>query len=294
MKYANLHLHTNYSDGVLTPLELCRKAKAMGYGALAITDHNTVSGWKAFRTAAEAESMGYLLGMECNVMDAGRNFHIVAYDFDPAAPGIAAYIRTNEETMYRITRAKFDACLQRGHIAGITWQEVLEDAPEGCWICNEQVFASLVKRTDVTQKDYWPFVKGFNGTAVEVENTIRPYTARELIGMIRDAGGVASLAHPQKQTQYLPELHNAGLNCVEYDHPDIDNFDAAEARAFALSHGMYLAGGTDHTGQLSNYPEQRGDPPHMKESAFLQSLANDVRCGATEEEFLALCQRVYG
>ena len=100
MKYANLHLHTNYSDGVLTPLELCRKAKAMGYGALAITDHNTVSGWKAFRTAAEAESMGYLLGMDCNVMDTGRNFHIVAYDFDPTAPGIAAYIRTNEETMY--------------------------------------------------------------------------------------------------------------------------------------------------------------------------------------------------
>ena len=52
MKFANLHLHSIYSDGAQTPDELFTKAKEMGYGALAITDHNTVTGWDDFKDKA--------------------------------------------------------------------------------------------------------------------------------------------------------------------------------------------------------------------------------------------------
>ena len=52
MKYANLHLHSVHSDGVYTPRELCEIAKKMGYGGIALTDHDTVSGCAAMKKAA--------------------------------------------------------------------------------------------------------------------------------------------------------------------------------------------------------------------------------------------------
>ena len=294
MKYANLHLHSIYSDGVLTPMELCQKAKEMGYSALSLTDHNTDSGWADFKAACEATGMDYILGQECAALGDGYNFHIVAYDFDPTAPAMAEYIKNEEETMMRVTKAKFDACIEQGLFGGITWQEVLDKFPNRLWICNEQVFATLVEKTEMTQGDYWTFARGFNGQKVDVEKTNRKYTAKEMITVIRDAGGIPSLAHPHKQTHHLPWLYDLGLLCVEYDHPDLTPYDAAEARAFALSHKMYLSGGTDHTGLLANHAAERKLPPDFEKSCFLIPLDMDVRCGTTKEEFEMLKNRVLG
>lgn len=54
MKYANLHLHSMYSDGVCTPEELCALAVKKGYGAVALTDHETTRGLKRMGEAAAA------------------------------------------------------------------------------------------------------------------------------------------------------------------------------------------------------------------------------------------------
>ena len=54
MKYANLHMHSIYSDGIYTPEELCALAKGKGFRAVALTDHETVLGVEKMRTAAAA------------------------------------------------------------------------------------------------------------------------------------------------------------------------------------------------------------------------------------------------
>lgn len=295
MKYANLHLHSTYSDGVLTPMELCQKAKELGYGALSLTDHNTDSGWADFKAACEATGMDYILGQECTARGDGYDFHIVAYDFDPTAPAMAEYIKNEEDTMMSKTKAQFDACIEKGLFGGITWQEVLDKFPNRLWICNEQVFATLVEKTEMTQADYWPFIKNFNGQRqVSYTATNRKYTAKEMIKVIRDAGGIASLAHPHNQTQHLPWLHDLGLMCVEYDHPDIDCNDGVEAYKFAKEHGMYLAGGTDHTGLLANHTAERGYPASFDPRKNICAYDKDVRNGVTKEEFEALKNRIYG
>ena len=85
-----------------------------------------------------------------------------------------------------------------------------------------------------------------------------------------------------------------GIRAVEYDHPDLDKYDAAEACAFAASRkDVYLCGGTDHTGKLSNFPELRGDPAPLY-PPFTMSLSTDVRCGVTKEEFDMLKNRALG
>lgn len=294
MKFANLHLHSIYSDGAQTPDELFTKAKEMGYGALGITDHNTVTGWTDFKDKAEKHNMDYILGMEANGMIGTGNFHFVCFDFDITDNKVAAFLKHHHEIMHVNAKAKFDSLIANKLIPEITWQNVLDDCGGNVWMCNEQVFYSLVKRTDMTQKDYRKFFLAFRAAPVEKTAEIIYEPAEDIIKMIRNAGGVIGLAHPHCLTRHLEELYKMGMNAVEYDHPDIDENDIKGVLEFAKGKKVYLCGGTDHTGQLSNYPHERETNPDDRDPGFLVPLTADVRNGVTKEEFYNLKNRIYG
>ena len=57
MKYANFHMHSTYSDAAFTPEQLVLIGKALGYKALALTDHETDGGWTEFRYAAQKQGI---------------------------------------------------------------------------------------------------------------------------------------------------------------------------------------------------------------------------------------------
>ncbi len=294
MKFANLHLHTIYSDGAQTPDQIFAKAKEQGFGALAITDHNTITGWRAFSEAAEKYGMDCILGMEANGMHGTANLHFVCFDFDENDNKVKEYLKYHHEIMYVNAKAKFDSLVKQNYIKGITWQDVLDDCKEPMWMCNEQIFASLVNRTEMTQADYRKYFLAFRAAPVEQSAKIVYSEAEDIIKIIRNAGGVIGLAHPHCITKYLPELYEMGMNAVEYDHPDIDEKDIAEILEFAKDKKIYMAGGTDHTGMLSNFPLERETDPEDRDPCFLVPLSTDVRNGVTKEEYLALKNRIYG
>lgn len=294
MKFANLHLHTIYSDGAQTPDQIFEKAKEQGFGALAITDHNTVTGWRAFSAAAEKHGMDRILGMEANGIYKDGNFHFVCFDFDATDNKVAEYLRYHHEIMYVNAKAKFDSLVEQGYIGGITWQDVLDDCSEPMWMCNEQIFASLVKRTEMTQADYRKYFLAFRAAPVKESAKIVYHDAEDIIKIIRNAGGVIGLAHPHGITKHLPELYKMGINAVEYDHPDIDQRDIDDVLEFARGKKIYMAGGTDHTGMLSNFPLERETDPEDRDPCFLVPLSADVRNGVTEEEYYNLKNRIYG
>lgn len=293
MKYANLHLHSCYSDGVYTPKELCEKAKKMGYGALALTDHETVSGCKAMAKAAAKAGLEYIPGFEAYAQEFGTSFHITCFDFDTDDKAICEYFRKLSIGAELFTHAKFDSLAANGIVKGITWQNVLDDAPENCWLCNEHIFASMIKRLGYTQSNYWDYMAEFRKQKVEVEKPFVDLSASTLISMIHNAGGITVLAHPHNQTQYLPALRELGLDGVECDHPDIYDKDIKAALTFAKENKMYISGGTDHTGQLGNAVDERGDFPGRREGTGVP-YDTDVYCGVTYAEFEAIKNRIYG
>ena len=97
MKYANLHLHSTYSDAGFTPEQLVRLGKSLGYRALALTDHETDGGVKAFMACAKEEGLDALAGIEF-YGDLGRDdLHIVALDYDMDNPALRAFVRERIE-----------------------------------------------------------------------------------------------------------------------------------------------------------------------------------------------------
>ena len=293
MTYANLHMHSIYSDGIYTPYELCELAVRKGWRAVALTDHETTRGVENMRAAAETFGLQFLRGIEVTAHGLGvraGGFHIVGLDFDPDHPRMRAYTEWAEQNITDLSVKRLDYCLKEGLIKDITWRDVEERFPDVGWYCNEQVFKLLQERQGLDDREYWAFVNHFNGAPVKGTSNSRP--AEEMIDIIRAAGGVAILAHPHEQTQYLPELARMGLGGVEVDHPDLTPEDSAQAIRLAEKLGLYQSGGTDHTGILGNNMK-RGNGMVLKHAPLIP-FDTDVSCGISQEAFQKLQNRVNG
>lgn len=279
MKYANLHLHSNYSDGSFTPRELTVIAKSLGYGALAVTDHETNGGVRELLEAAEAEGMDAVPGVEFYADGWGAGFHITALDFDNDDPAFNALVRERCELYIEYSRKCVERALRLGLIHDITWNDILDDCDEGMWICVDQIWAVLRKKRIIPRSGDVSNLR-FEMFRSEEARTYAPKhpSVETVIPIIRKAGGIAAIAHPYKQTQYVEKLVGVGMNGIEVSHPDLME-DSHLAIAAADAFHLYRCGGTDHTGALSGCGGKYA----------VQALQ-----GITEEEFEILKERRLG
>jgi len=88
----------------------------------------------------------------------------------------------------------------------------------------------------------------------------------------------------------LSSVHSMGLAGIEVDHPDMDEFDKAEAWRIATEIGLYRSGGADHTGLTGNNMK-RGDEPNSRNVTPYDA---DVENGAEKEDFEAIVARRFG
>src|SRR5689334_24881167 len=82
MTYADLHLHTQFSDGTYTPEELVVEAQRQGLGVLALTDHDTVEGCARAAAAAQNAGIEFIPGTELTAEHEGNELHILGYCLD--------------------------------------------------------------------------------------------------------------------------------------------------------------------------------------------------------------------
>jgi len=253
MKFANLHLHSNYSDGAFTPEQLVYMVKSMGYKAIALTDHDTFGGVNETLEAAKLEGMEAISGIEfiCNVN--GIRFDITGLDFDMNDPGIKALANYRCEAYAEYTKISIERAVENGYLHDITWKEIVDFCDEGMWICVDQVWSLLKKKKIIPRVgEAWELRSKIFEDPISKSHYPPLTSAEEVIRTIRKAGGVACLAHPQGTVKYLPELIAMGLNGVEVSHPDLDS-DPHPLAAYEASkaYKLYRSGGTDHTGVLS-------------------------------------------
>ena len=279
MKYANLHLHSTYSDAGFTPWQLVVIGKALGYHALALTDHETDGGVKEFFKATRTEGIQSISGSEFYGDGFGGKFHIVGLDYDMDNPAIRAFIKKQCDERTECTRKCVQRGIDLGFIQGITWDDVMQDLGENTWVCIEQLFSTL-RRKRVMDLCGGPDAVRQNCFKGEAKAFFPSHpSAEEVIKLIRGAGGVAILAHPYKQTQYVEKLVEVGLNGIEISHPDLYENTAALALEAAETFKLYKSGGTDHTGPMSCCDGIYAIPAYQ---------------GITEEEYTILTERRLG
>jgi predicted metal-dependent phosphoesterase TrpH len=250
---ADLHSHSSASDGTRPPAEVMRRAGAAGLDAIALTDHDTVTGVGA---AASALPSGLILvpGMELSCRRNGHSVHLLAYMFDPDHPELATQTQAIRDS--RVDRAREMVAKLAGLGTGVTWEQVTAIAGDGVigrpHIARAMVAAGVVDSFDDAFTPEWI---GPGGRAHVHRYALDPAQAVRIVGA---AGGVCVLAHPFAQARgwlvpedLITELTTVGLAGVEVAHPDHSEAERKQLAGLVAKLGLVATGGSDDHGQLT-------------------------------------------
>lgn len=246
-----LHTHTTYSDGILTPQQLVERAAQAGVKALAITDHDTLQGWDEAIAAAQSFDLEIVPGVEVSTVHHGRSLHILGYY--PRPELIASPLAE------RLAGRKRRAQQMVENLAALGYPLKLDILERNMAIGRPHIAHAMVKAGYVTsaQEAFARFLGEDQPAYVHYEK----FTIQEGIALIRDCGGVPVWAHPYlfrggKVEAVLPELLEAGLMGIEVYHPHHRNNKVHRLLNLCQEHNLLLTGGTDYHGSNLEHPEQ--------------------------------------
>ena len=257
---ADLHCHTTFSDGSLTPTKLVDRAVQRGLEVMALTDHDCTDGMPEALEAA-ARHPGFLLipGIELSTDVPQDEVHVLGYFIDWQSPAFQERLDTLRRSRLDRGRAMLDKLRELG--IDLSWERVQEIAGDGAvgrpHIALAMVEAGRIKTLDEAFENYL----GRNGPAYVEREKMVPTEAVELITAV---SGLPVLAHPgqlKDLDRFLEELKGAGLLGMEvyyqyYGSEDIDRLLAAARR-----HGLLPLGGSDFHGIGSARERDLGDIP---------------------------------
>jgi 3',5'-nucleoside bisphosphate phosphatase len=253
----DLHCHSTASDGTDTPTELVHNAVAAGVSAMAITDHDTTGGWAEASAAVQALDTGFTLvpGTEFSCVHVGPDgqrisLHLLGYLFDPDSAGLRAERARLRQSRLGRGEAIVDNLVAAGY--PISWQQVTEFADGGA--VGRPHIGQALQQAGV--------VSSINEAFAELLSDDSPYYVRKedspvrtAIELIRQAGGVAVIAHPWARSRgaildepALASLVDAGMAGIEVDHVDHAPADRARLRELATELDVFTTGSSDYHG----------------------------------------------
>ena len=290
MLFANCHLHSTFSDGFYTPEQLVELAQSVGHKALILTDHDTISGTYRMQQAARKAGLLTMLACEFSSVGLGTDFHIVGIDFNPEDKAIRKFIALGAARSTEYAHVMFDRGLALGTLRqGLTWEDVRAAYPYHDYLCNNHVFNLMVEKGIYKEHEYYEF---FTGTfrwseerqqIFESETGLIQHDVAEIISAIRNAGGIAIIAHPHQKQPYTDALLEMGAMGFEVLHPGCDEADKAFYRNLCREKGLYISGGTDHSSLLGGFAKDNPKLDVPPETGY-----------TTEEDFMNMYLRKLG
>ncbi|MGC1196656.1 MAG: PHP domain-containing protein [Geitlerinemataceae cyanobacterium] len=272
-----LHCHTTYSDGTLTPQQLVEAAAVAGIKALAITDHDTVSGWEEAIAAAETYDLEIIPGVELSTVHRGKSLHILGFYPDAAKlmPPLSERVQGRQRRAEKMVEK----------LAELGYPIVLPTMGEGFAPGRPHIAKALVEAGHFQSiKEAFDRVLGDNQIAyVQYEK----FSIVEGIALLRDCGAVPVWAHPYlfrggAVEDVLEELVAAGLMGMEVYHPSQSSYQRKTLGTLCQEYGLLMTGGSDYHGPAAKSggkPERSLNQLHLPLSLLppIQQAAKQLR-----------------
>lgn len=245
----DLHTHSTHSDGTLTPTELVAAASAAGLSALALTDHDTMSGVPEFLAAARGRLIA-VSGVEISAEFAPGGMHLLGYGFRLDDPDLNALLSRLRAGRSERNRAILGRLADLG--MPLEWEAVAALAG-----------GEVVGRPHIAQ------VMVARGYVADPAEAFRRWLARgrpahvardrpspeDAVAIIAAAGGAPVLAHPvtlelngSALVALVRRLRDAGLRGIEAHHPEQAPSARQAYAKLAADHGLVAVGGSDFHG----------------------------------------------
>jgi 3',5'-nucleoside bisphosphate phosphatase len=256
----DLHTHSTYSDGLLSPATLVEEAASRGVRFLALTDHDTVAGIPEARAAGDRFGIEVIAGVELSAaLGSGGEVHLLGYFVDIDDPALleqlAGYGRARSERMERMV----DRLSRIG--APVSLERVREIAGHGT-VGRPHLGRALVEAGHATDlSDAFSRYIGGGKPAYVPRPRVDP---RDAIALVRAASGVPVLAHPFSVggvESVLDRLVPAGLAGMEVDYGEYDDEDREILRQIAARRGLIATGGSDYHGPDLRLARELGSAP---------------------------------
>jgi len=250
-QFADLHIHTYFSDSTSSPEEVVEHAKEQGLSAIAITDHDIVDGIVPAMEAAKKYDIEVIPGVELSSEINGRDVHVLGYFIDYTDTHLVKILKSMQGTRVERMKKMIEKLKSFG-IEGIELEEVCAltnaDAVGRPHLAAIMIKKGVVKNTREAFDQY---------LANEAPAYVSKYdqTPFDAIALIKKSGGVAVLAHPMVTgvDELIPQMVKAGLGGIEVYYPNNTNSVTAFYEKIAKKHDLAMTGGSDAHGDAKKH-----------------------------------------
>ena len=243
----DLHSHTDESDGTCSPAQLIEEAVRVGLQTLGITDHDTFAGYDRAVPLAREAGIELICGIELSTKLHGRSVHLLGYFFSQDG------LRDIREWVLDMQAARRDRNIRLiARLQSLGFDITLEEVQaRGRGLTARPHFAQVMLHKGYVTTLQQAFDDYLDESAIGYVYRREPQFA-EAVARIRNAGGIASLAHPVRINlnvpDVLPELCAAGLNAIEVYHSDHSPQQTGLYLSLAERHQLMITGGSDFHG----------------------------------------------
>lgn len=247
----DLHLHTNFSDGIFSPEELLDMASSNNYDVIAITDHDTLDGYREAIEIAPQYNCRIISGIEISSVHNKRDVHILAYDIDDNNEELDNLLTSIQKS--RLIRAQKIIAKLKNMGIYVDFDRVRSLAGKYELIARPHIARVLVENGNCrsTKEAFDNYLSNTSPAFVLKETP----TVQEIIDIIHNAGGVAVLAHPHTlfDDTMIDDFILMGLDGLEafyakYDKKMVDHYDE-----IALKNNLLRTGGSDFHGEMLDF-----------------------------------------
>ena len=256
---SDLHIHTNYSDGVFPPEKIVDLAIAAGLDVIALTDHdNILSYGVAQEYLKQLKSDGkktieVIQGIEINTMHKEHEIHILGYFMNTESSDFQNLIKIQQQA--RVTQTKeIVALLNKKEGIHINYEDIVKQVAEGGSIGRPHIAKAITSAGGTTNvmEAYAKYINDNSPVYVQ-RKTVTPHDAVEII---YDAGGIPVIAHPHDldiAEELIKELMHYGLRGIEAYHRKHSPAIVEYFSSMAENLGLIVTGGSDfHAPNIMN------------------------------------------
>ena len=241
-RYIDLHIHTNASDGLLSPEEVVEASAKRKLSAISITDHDTTDGFSGIIDLAKDNELELVPGVELSCMYLDTDVHLLGYYIDYNDPWFVKSIQIYRKERYLRGIAMVNKLNEIGiNIKMETVNDIAGDATVG----RPHLAEALLKEEYVrTFDEAFARYLGYHAPAYVPKKHL---DVEEAINLIHHIGGVAVLAHPGtlRHDEFIPDFVDMELDGIEAYHSLQKRSIVEHYKKIARKYNIFYTGGSD-------------------------------------------------
>jgi len=265
MKYIDLQMHSTYSDGDLTPVQIINRAKKENLAVISVTDHNTIDGVALAIKAGKQKNIAVIPGVEIYTEFGGKKLHLLGYNFDLKNKELNELLWQSQVHHLEWAKKSLKKMADLGFQIDFSDLEKLKTKHLGFrhlktivekYKTNQEKMTREIK-PQFKEPTLFEFINFYfaEGKPAHVPDINMPITTPQAIAAIILAGGLPILAHPGQQLSWqddhlISELKNAGLRGLEVLSPYHNWHQTEHYQKLANDLDLVITGGSDFHGDL--------------------------------------------